>query len=111
MKYPLEQYQVLKETIETLHTSGVDIEKTNPHALHFEVFQQFSEGHKHNSLIVSDNKLMKMHKLSAECRADNNFRPLITREYEFELYPKGCHDTHVETAVKRAVKEFLTQKS
>jgi hypothetical protein len=107
MKYPEKQYNVLVEALKQLAVH-LDIKAYNPVALYYVVYQQFSESQKHNHLYCCvGGELKKYHKLT-EGEKTEAVKFLNTKDKTLELYPEGCNDSHIETAVKRAVKE-LTQ--
>jgi hypothetical protein len=100
MKYPQKQFETLVNGLKKL-APLLDIKESNPHSLHYIIYQQFSEGQKHNWLYCCPGgKLQKAHKIEniAECEK------LFSEQTEFELYPSGCNDTHIETAMKAAIK-------
>lgn len=99
MKYPKEQFEVLQTTLKQF-APLMDLKSINPSALHYVVFEQFSEGHKHNWLYCTPNGLMKAHKISdfSDCSK------LIQTNFSFELYPNDCNDSNVESAVRKALK-------
>ena len=107
MNYPAEQFEVLTKVITIFNKQfGNDfINIFNPSNLHYLVYQQFSSGQQHNALYFkSENEIVNFFKLSeAEKLTAKKF---ITIEYEFQLYPDNCKDTHIETAVKKIVKSL-----
>ena len=107
MNYPAEQFEVLTKIITQIneHLGNKFINSFHPSNLHYLVFQQLSEGQRHNALYYnSENKLVNFWGLSeAEKLIAKKF---ITIEYEFLLYPDNCKDTHIETAVKKIVKSL-----
>ena len=107
MNYPAEQFEVLTKVITVFkeHLGNDFIKTFNPSNLHYLVFQQLSEGQKHNALYFnSENKLVNFWTLpEPEKLIANKF---ITIEYDFQLYPDNCKDTHNETAVKKIVKSL-----
>ena len=116
MKYPVEQYNELKNGLKKLQ-SYLDLKESNIHTLHYVVFQQYSEGQEHNALYIKDSELLKAFQVWNKYavylpgQPEENrkgWEKFITSEFDFKLYPEGCNDNHIETAVKKAVKE-LTQ--
>jgi hypothetical protein len=108
MKYPKDQYEVLVECLKVFHVHMVDIKELNPNTLHYMVYQQFSEGQKHNWLYcVPGGILKRQHQLTEE-EAKTSVKFLdFPIEKPFELYPEGCNDNHIPTAVKKAISEVF----
>lgn len=105
MKYPEKQYNILIEALKKLAVH-LDIKAFNPVALYYVVYQQFSESQSHNHLYcVSGGNLKKFHQLT-EGEKVEAIKFLDTEGKTLDLYPEGCNDNHIETAVKRAVKEI-----
>ena len=102
MKYPINQFNILVEVLKTLRNQ-LDLTKINPSALHYIVYEQFSTSHKHNWLFCYNGAMKKYHQLT-EVEKVEAVKFVNTGSQTFELYPEGCNDTHVETAVKKAVK-------
>jgi hypothetical protein len=109
MKYPQEQYEVLIETLKQLSLI-VDLKTTNPHTLHYIVYQQTcKEGQEHNKLYVYGKEMKRFGNLTNEEKIF--FVPLIQNvNYDFQLYPEGCNDNHIETAMKKALKDLEIPK-
>lgn len=107
MKYPQEQFEVLVKALKKFN-EYLDLSKINEHALHFEIFQQFSEGHKHNRLRVSTDE-RKDYTLYREGRLNQSGLfttvPLIDFKADFELYPNNTIDDNIATAMRKAIKE------
>lgn len=111
MKYPKEQYDVLVECLKVFHVHKIDVRDVSPNSLHYMVFQQFSDGQKHNWLYcVPGGVLKREHQLTEEERKTSVKFLNFTLEKPFELYPEGCDDTHIPTAVKKAIKELYENK-
>lgn len=103
MKYPQQQFEVLTESLKKL-AIHVDIKQVNLHTLHYIIYQQYSEGQKHNWLYcLPGGQLIKAHKAASLEGAEKFF----TGNYSFELYPAGCNDNHIETAMKQALKQLF----
>lgn len=102
MKYPVNQFNTLLECLKYLSTY-INIREVNPNALHYVVFQQFSEGQTHNHLYCLNGTIKKQHQLT-DIEKSEAVKFIDTKGAEFLLYPKGCNDAHVETAVKKAIK-------
>jgi len=99
MKYPKNQFEVLASFLEKIK-NVYDLETSNLHSLHFECYQQNAEGQEHNSLWLVNNKLKRKHQLKEGEKATQFFHS----KFDFKLYPDGCNDSHVETAMKQAIK-------
>lgn len=101
MKYPLNQFDKLKAGLNYLKPY-LDIETSNMHALHYTVAQQYNDYQTHNWLFSKEGTIKKAHSI------DNleGWEKVIPTKGNFELYPAGCNDTHIETAMKRAIKEL-----
>ncbi len=111
MKYPKNQYQTLIQALKQMQP-WINIKKANPSALHFEVYQALSVHHQHNWLYYH-----KLHTSLFELKRAHAIDPNEMHLYSkiititssgFELYPDGCNDNHIETAVRKAVKELET---
>jgi hypothetical protein len=102
MKYPQKQFETLSETIKIFDKIGIDVNSIHPCSLHYQVFAQFSEGLQHNSLWIENGQLKRKHSLQDVEKAQK----LVQIEANFELYPNDCNDNHIETAVKKAIKEL-----
>ncbi len=128
MKYPRDQYKTLVSALSSLSLYD-DIRQYDPVFLHFEIYQNLSIRHMHNWLYyrsvplgqekyrtvfargwqIKDPK--STHRIKNWELGDPTFFKIIPFEDEdFKLYPEGCNDNHVETAVKRAVKEALASE-
>lgn len=105
MKYPQQQFELLKKGLSVLDKVYDNIENVNPSQLQYLLYQQASEGQRHNALFVNeDGKIVKGY--IAKDLGLEGFKLLIDflNEDNFPLYPAGCNDNHVETAVKAALK-------
>jgi hypothetical protein len=102
MKYPLKQYQELTAVLKQLAVC-IDLRTINPSALHFIAFQQCSEGQKHNWFMAKGNELKKAYKLE---NLEGWVKWIENTNPDFLLYPEGCNDNHIETAIKKAMKEL-----
>ena len=104
MKYPKEQFELLVKTIQALATAfGKETVSTiNESALHFQCYQQHGEGQDHNKIVKTTDGLKRKHKLNE----DEKWEYIITPNINFKLYPDGCDDAHVVTAVKAAIKSL-----
>ncbi len=102
MKYPQQQFDTLVECLKIL-APFLDIKNCNLHALHYLVAQQFNEGQKHNWAYSVGSDIKKAHQLTGD---DKEAVKLLDMGVTFDLYPDGCNDSHIETAMKRAIKEL-----
>jgi hypothetical protein len=103
MKYPQQQYANLLQAL-TILSNWLDIDKINPSQLHYIVYQQYSDGQRHNWIYIDGTRLVKSHAVNSI----DGLSKLLPNTVDFELYPKGCNDSHIETAMKRAIKETIT---
>lgn len=101
MKYPSEQFDKLKRVLGYL-SPLMDLRSAHPCHIHFVAYQQLSEGQTHNWLYIRDNEVKKAHSIENI----NQWQKVVPETFDFELYPTGCNDNHVETAVKKALKEL-----
>ena len=104
MKYSLIQFEELVKVLKQFAVH-FDIKAINPNALHYMVYQQISEGQKHNALYCVNGQIKKFHSLTE--LEKETARKFIESDFDFELYPSGCNDNHIETAVKKAVKSLF----
>lgn len=104
MNYPTNQFELLKKGLKILSVH-INVKNVNPSQLQYLLYQQASEGQKHNSLFINDKGEIKR-QYSIKDKTD--FLPLINflNEENFPLYPQNCNDSHIETAVKKALKEI-----
>ena len=98
MKYPQSQFDSLVKCLQVL-SNYIEIESINPSALHYQVYQNFSEGHEYNWMKIENGILYRSH------NAPKTAKLLFPDKINFELYPEGCNDSHIETAVKKAIKQ------
>jgi hypothetical protein len=92
MKYPIETYNKLVEGLKILlkhynidptqKVSGSDL-----NYLHYKIYQQYNYVNHPNLIYVDGKRLL----------------PIDT---DFKLYPDGCNDNHVDTAMRAAFKEL-----
>lgn len=103
MKYPKKQFEKLIEYLKEL-SKYIDIYSINTSLLHFIVYTQGNEGNKHNHLYFFDGSIKKKCQLSdiEMIKAHK----ILEVDNTFELYPDGCNDTHIETAMKKALKQL-----
>lgn len=100
MKYPKEQFEKLKNALRVL-AQYLDITSIHPAQLHYIAYQQQSSGQRHNALVMVDGTVMRAHSIG-----NDDTHRILPIDDTFELYPDGCNDDHVITAVKRAIKEL-----
>lgn len=93
MKYPKQQFRLLVECL-VLLKPYVSFEHVSNSQLHYIIATQFNVHNKHNWLYDVNGKAVK----------DSKGRKIIDIEEKFDLYPDGCDDTHIETAMKKALK-------
>ena len=98
MKYNSEQFEQLIKVLKAFTENGINVESFNIWDLHYRVFVQFSEGQKHNQWYIEENLIRPLHRCGTQ-----NPEKLINWDYPFELYPNGCNDSHIETAMKKAL--------
>jgi len=103
MKYPEKQYEVLKNSVIEFN-KYFDVKNMNLYDLHFKIYQQFSKGQEHNRLIVKNGQIKRQFSLINGELVKNEGEFIIKNEFDFELYPEGCNDNHIYTAIKNAVK-------
>lgn len=101
MKYPAKQFENLVVILKQLN-EYFEIKQMNYSNLHYIAYQQSqsSEGQKHNIIYVKNSILRKAHAINDL----NEWQPIVNKIDSFELYPEGCNDQHIETAVKNALK-------
>jgi hypothetical protein len=102
MKYPQQQFELLKNGLSVL-SSHFEIANIHPCQLQYLLYQQASEGQKHNALFINETGSIVKGFIA---EGKEGYSPLISflNESNFPLYPAGCNDNHVETAVKSAIK-------
>ncbi|MAX51529.1 MAG: hypothetical protein CMH22_06075 [Methylophaga sp.] len=105
MKYPIKQFNVLVEVLKNLN-NFISLKDLNPNNLHFLVFQQFSDGQKHNRLITNNGKLYKKYSLVNGDLVRNEGKDFEVPEFNFELYPNNTNDSNIETAINKALKQL-----
>jgi hypothetical protein len=103
MKYPAQQFEKLVDGLKTLK-QYFDVDNVNHSQLNFIIYQQYaSEGQEHNAIyVLPDGKLIKKHSLLEEQK--ETAQRLFAPDNLFLLYPEGCNDNHIETAVRNALK-------
>lgn len=103
MKYPKQQFEQLKGYIKTL-ADAVPITGVHPCRLHYIVYQQGSKGQMHNWIYTNGKgELKTAHQIGDDL---SGWTKLLDVPETFELYPAGCNDDHVQTAVKAALKQI-----
>lgn len=108
MKYPQNQYVLLVQYIKEL-SNVIDITSMHPNSIHYAVYQQCNDGQPHNHFYNVGGVIKRFHQLTNDERSVAV--KLFNFDSEFRLYPEGCNDAHVETAVKRALKEVGANKN
>ena len=93
MKYPVTQYNELKSALVVLK-NHYDLNKETATAyaptLYFKVYQQKTYKDQNGNVIKN---------------ADGS--RLFELNEAFKLYPDGCNDTHIRTAMKNAINEIF----
>ncbi len=102
MKYPQTQFDKLVMILTELNKHIENLKELNKNSLHYLAFQQVSEGQTHNALVLTEcGQILK------EFQANGfNFKiknRLCKIDKDFLLYPEGCNDNHIHTAVKKAI--------
>lgn len=106
MKYPAKQFDKLVQHISTL-AKYFDVQSVHACQLHYMIYQQCGQGQDHNKLILtSDNVLTRSAYLDGDTLKWREGTRIIEDDNEFLLYPEGCNDPHIETAVKKAIKQL-----
>lgn len=106
MKYPIKQFNILIGLLKQLAVH-IDLTSINPSSLHYIVYQQLSEGQTHNHLYCVDGATLKRyHQLTDVEKSTAQKLIQVENRTEFLLYPDGCNDAHIETAVKKALKQL-----
>ena len=102
MKYPEKQYNKALTVLKALAPHFDNIKEVHPSNIHFLIYQQLSEGQRHNAFVVDkDNNIYRKH-FADSTGIESKF--LFDVDNSFELYPAGTHDNHIETAMKKALK-------
>jgi hypothetical protein len=102
MKYPENQFSKLKTIISGLSKHFTNLTDIHPAQLHYFCYQQVCEGQLHNRFVTYGDSVVRQHVVPES----ETFTPLFESDNSFELYPANCMDTHIETAVKKALKEI-----
>lgn len=109
MKYPKDQFQLLKDCLKVLKPM-LEVEKLHPMRVHQIIYNQFNEGQKHNRLLVANNRLYRRYTLLTDGYLRENdiegSNPLFNFEATFEMYPNDTNDANIITAVNKALKEL-----
>jgi hypothetical protein len=93
MKYPQTQYNELKSALVVFKNYyGLDKETATAYAptLHFKIYQQKTYEDQNANVIKNADGLR-----------------LLELNESFRLYPEGCNDSHVKTAMKSAINEIF----
>jgi len=109
MNYPSEQFEKLQTALKRLAVH-LDLKQMNPSALHFVIYQQYADCQKHNWLYYIEGGELKIaHKLTEPEKLTAN--KFFTENWIFDMYPPNCNDSHIETAVKKAIKSIYSTKN
>lgn len=108
MKYPKSQFEILKNSLVVLSKVFENINEVTPCQLQYLVYQQGSEGQTHNWLFINENGEVNRGHIISGLNLPGHYTKLLdfVNEDNFPLYPAGCNDSHVETAVKKALSEI-----
>lgn len=97
MKYPVEQFYKLTEALPIVlnffNITPAQVEPTNVgllNTLHYKVYQQKNYTDDNANIKYVDGKR------------------LLPIDESFKLYPDGCNDDHIETAMKNAIKSLIS---
>ena len=95
MKYPSNQFDLLKafifKAIQYYKLTVEDCKQTAlMHDLHFKAFQHYTYNDSH-PMFDRVNRLVPVNR-------------------SFELYPAGCKDSHIETAIKNVVSQLISER-
>lgn len=100
MKYPPKQFDKLVAILKELNKYIENLQAINNSSLHYLAYQQVSEGQLHNRLVKTEQGTVISQHVAEGLGFP--FAPLFTPDNSFLLYPDGCNDSHIETAVKKA---------
>ena len=104
MKYPAQQFELLKKGLQVLN-NHFEIDRVHPVELQYILFQKASEGQKHSRYCINENGNIARHYYVNDLGLTGYVLLIdFLNESNFPLYPDGCNDTHIETAVKSAMK-------
>lgn len=104
MKYPQQQFELLKKSLTILSKHFENIEAIHPCQLQYLVYQQASAGQEHNALFFTEQGNIIKGYIATGLGLKVVKLIDFLNENNFPLYPEGCNDSHVETAVKAALK-------
>lgn len=113
MKYPKEQFEKLVEYL-TVISKYYDLGSiTNFSYLHSFVYTNVADGQKHNKTIIKPCGGLGR---SASLDSEGNLvfhegTQILEDDFSFKLYPAGCNDDNIETAVRKAVKLILNKQA
>lgn len=100
MKYPAKQFEVIVSTLKAL-SEVFELDNVHPSSLYSLVCSQHNKGQQHNRIVVTcDGVYMNQH--IADSRGVD-YTPIVEPFDNFETYPSGCNDSHIQTAVKKAL--------
>lgn len=111
LKYPFSDYKKLVEVLKQL-APYFELFNMQPNQVHYLAYQQTNKiGQPHNIIYLTDRGLQRYHKLTEKQIKQISrleIKPIVDVDFELELYPNDCNDIHIETAVKRAIKELTS---
>jgi hypothetical protein len=93
MKYPQQQFNELKSSLlvfKNLYKIDKETAILNANRLHFKIYQQKNFTNENLNVIK-----------------DENGKRLFDINEAYKLYPNGCNDTHINTAMKNAINEIF----
>ncbi len=107
MKYPQQQFDLLVKSLQILSNHFENIQNIHPCQLQYLVYQQASEGQRHNAFCINEAGNICRHYYVNDLGL-TGYVPLIDflNADNFPLYPEGCNDSHIETAVKKALNQL-----
>lgn len=104
MKYPQQQFSKLVEILKELNKYITNLKDINFSHLHYIAYQQVSLGQQHNRFVLlNDGTIITQH---IAVSLNKEYKPLFETDDTFELYPNNTNDNHIETAIKRVLKEI-----
>lgn len=105
MKYPKDQFSHLVKGIQILKEHFENVDELNTSYLYSLLDTNFKpEGKEHNTLVYCVDALPQITRKHAMLKG-KQYTPLIKPVEGWETYPNGCNDTHIQTAVRKALKQ------
>ena len=107
MKYPQQQFDLLVKSLQILSNHFENIQNIHPCQLQYLVYQQASEGQKHNAFCINkDGNICRHYYVNDLGLEGYDLLIDFLDDNNFPLYPYGCNDSHIETAVKKALQKI-----